>query len=137
MKSSTLQGRAPKTLRDGVQVIDVDVHAHETPSALIPYFEMPWRKSLELIANVPERHLDIPFFAPQMSVWSPPFPQSGSARRQVVSTAEQMREDLDDLRVDVGVIFPDNLRNTEYAVAPAKAPARFGVGYVPGDLRAR
>jgi predicted TIM-barrel fold metal-dependent hydrolase len=129
--SSTLEGRAPKKLREGVRVIDVDVHAHETPASLIPYCDMPWRKSLELISNVPERYLDIPFFAPQMAVWTPPFPQSGSARRQVVTSAKQMRQDLDELRVDIGVIFPDNLlllgamRNEDYAVALAQAYNRW------------
>jgi hypothetical protein len=92
---------------------------------------MPWRKSLELVSSVPERYLDIPFFAPQMAVWSPPFPQSGSQRRQVVTSAKQMREDLNELRVDIGVIFPDNLlllgalRNEDYAVALARAYNRW------------
>ncbi len=128
---STLENRAPKKLPEGVTVIDVDVHAHETPAALIPYCEMPWRKSLELISTAPERYLDIPFFAPQMAVWSPPFPESGSQRRQVVTSAAQMRKDLDDLRVDIGVIFPDNLlllaslRDADYAVAIARAYNRW------------
>jgi uncharacterized protein len=129
--SSTLEGRAPRKLREGVRVIDVDVHAPETPASLIPYCDMPWRKSLELVSKVPERYLDIPFFAPQMTVWTPPFPQSGSDRRQVVTSAKQMREDLDQLRVDTGVIFPDNLlllgamRNEDYAVALARAYNRW------------
>src|SRR5271169_471676 len=92
---STLEGRGPKKLPKGVRVIDVDVHAHETPAALIPHCEMPWRKSLELVSKMPERYLDIPFFAPQLAVWSPPFPQSGSERRMVVTSAAQMRKDLD------------------------------------------
>src|SRR5580700_6329453 len=107
VRESTLEGRAPKKLPKGVKVIDVDVHAHETPAALISYCEMPWRKSLELISKVPERYLDIPFFAPQMAVWSPPFPQSASERRQVVASASQMRKDLDELGIAIGVIFPD------------------------------
>jgi len=130
-KASTLEGRAPKKLPKGVRVIDVDVHAHETPAALIPYCDMPWRKSLELISKAPERYLDIPFFAPQMAVWSPPFPQAGGDRRQVVTSASQMRKDLDDLSIDIGVIFPDNLlmlatlRDADYATALACAYNRW------------
>jgi nitrite reductase/ring-hydroxylating ferredoxin subunit len=59
VRDSTIEGRAPKKLPKGIKVIDVDVHAHETPAALIPYCEMPWRKSLELISKAPERYLDI------------------------------------------------------------------------------
>ncbi len=129
--ASTLEGRAPRKLPKGVKVIDVDVHAHETPAALIPYCDMPWRKSLELISKAPERYLDIPFFAPQMAVWSPPFPQSGGDRRQVVTSASQMRKDLDDLSIDIGVVFPDNLlmlatlRESDYATALACAYNRW------------
>ncbi len=118
-------------MREGVRVVDVDVHAHESPAALAPYCEMPWRKSLELISQVPERYLDIPFFAPQMAVWTPPFPQSGSERRQVVTSSKQMREDLNELRIDTGVVFPDNLlllgamRDGDYAVALARAYNRW------------
>jgi predicted TIM-barrel fold metal-dependent hydrolase len=128
---NTLDGRAPKNLPKGVTVIDVDVHAHETPAALIPYCEMPWRKSLELVSKAPERYLDIPFFAPQMAVWSPPFPESGGQRRNVVTSAGEMRSDLNELRVDIGVIFPDNLlllaalRDADYAVALARAYNRW------------
>jgi uncharacterized protein len=130
-KASTLEGRTPKKLPKGVKVIDVDVHAHETPAALIPYCDMPWRKCLELISTAPERYLDIPFFAPQMAVWTPPFPQSGGDRRQVVTSASQMRKDLDDLSIDIGVVFPDNLlmlatlRDTDYATALACAYNRW------------
>jgi predicted TIM-barrel fold metal-dependent hydrolase len=128
---SMLENRAPKNLPPNVRVIDVDIHAHETPAALIPYCDMPWRKPLEVISKVPERYLDIPFFAPQMTVWTPPFPQSGSDRRNTVTSAAQMREDLDELGVDIGVIFPDNLlllaalRDSDYAVAIARAYNRW------------
>jgi|HubBroStandDraft_6_1064221.scaffolds.fasta_scaffold48432_2 predicted TIM-barrel fold metal-dependent hydrolase len=130
-QASTLAGRAPRKLPQGVKVIDVDVHAHETPAALIPYCDMPWRKCLELISKAPERYLDIPFFAPQMAVWSPPYPQSGGDRRQVVTSASQMRKDLDELGIDIGVVFPDNLlmlatlRDPDYATALACAYNRW------------
>lgn len=131
VKDSTLDGRAPKKLPKGVTVIDVDVHAHETPQGLLPYCDMPWRKTLELIGTLPQRYLDIPFFAPQMAVWGPPFPQSGSNRRNVVTSAAQMRKDLDELCIDIGVVFPDHLlllstlRDPEYAAALARAYNRW------------
>jgi uncharacterized protein len=130
IRDSTIGGRGPRKLPKDVRVIDVDVHAHETPSALIPYCEMPWRKSLEVISTFPERYLDIPFFAPQMAVWTPPFP-GGSERRNVVTSASQMRKDLDDLGVHIGVIFPDNLlllgvlRDADFATAIACAYNRW------------
>jgi len=135
---STLAGRIPKNLPAGARVLDVDVHAHETPQALIPYCDMPWRKSLEVISSLPERYLDIPFFAPQMAVWTPPFP-GGSERRNVVTSATQMRKDLDELGIHLGVIFPDNLlllaalRDTSYATALARAYNRWLTAEWLGD----
>jgi hypothetical protein len=41
MQSSTLT--SPTFKKDGLTIVDVDVHAHETPAALAPYCEMPWR----------------------------------------------------------------------------------------------
>jgi predicted TIM-barrel fold metal-dependent hydrolase len=130
-KDSTLGGRSPKKLPKNIKVIDVDVHANESPAALIPYCEMPWRKSLEVISTLPARYLDIPYFSPGMQVWSPPFPESGGDRRKVVTTAAQMRSDLDELCVDIAVLFPDHfltfaaLKDAEYAVALAKAYNRW------------
>ena len=40
----TLIGRGPEKLREGVKVVDVDVHSHEIPTAFAPYCEMFWRK---------------------------------------------------------------------------------------------
>jgi uncharacterized protein len=109
-------------------VVDVDVHVHETPEALAPYCDPPWRESLEFIATLPQRYLDIPGFAP-VAVPYPLFP--GGERRQTVSSPDQMRHDLDRLGVNVGVLFPDALllhaaiRNADYAVAVARAYNRW------------
>ena len=100
MQASTLAGHTIK--KDGLFVVDVDVHIHETPAALAPYCEMPWRKTLEHLATVPARYLDIPGFAPNIGLW-PTFPQGGGDRRNTVTSAAQMRQDLDDLGVDVGI----------------------------------
>ena len=96
MQSSTLTGHTLK--KDGMLVVDVDVHAHETPAALAPYCEMPWRKTLEHLSTLPARYLDIPGFAPSIGL-VPSFPQSGGDRRTTVTSAAQMRQDLDDLGV--------------------------------------
>src|SRR4026208_2116556 len=104
---STLQGRRPKRALQDITVVDVDIHIHESPEALAPYCEMPWRKSLEFLKDVPRRYLDIPGFAPAMSPYAP-FPDSGGKRRNTVTSAKQMREDLDELGVDIGILFPDH-----------------------------
>ena len=31
--------------------MDCDVHVHESPEAIMPYCEMPWRKALETIKD--------------------------------------------------------------------------------------
>ncbi len=127
---STLQGRRPKRALEGITVVDVDVHIHESPEALMPYCEMPWRKSLEALVNVPRRYLDIPGFAPTFSPYAP-FPDSGGKRRNTVTNAKQMRADLDELGVDFGVLFPDHflmlaiLPQADYAVALGRAYNRW------------
>lgn len=129
-KDGTLKGHPTNKLLQGMTVVDTDVHAHETPAALVPYCEMPWRKTLEFISTIPARYLDVPGFAPVMSAW-PLLPQSSGDRRNTVTTAAQMREDLNDLGVDIGVIFPDHflllpaLRDSDYAAALARAYNRW------------
>jgi predicted TIM-barrel fold metal-dependent hydrolase len=128
MQSSTLT--PPTYKKDGLTIIDVDVHAHDTPAALAPYIEMPWRKTLEYLATVPERYLDVPGYAPTLAL-TPSFPNSAGDRRQTVATAAQMRQDLDDLGIDIAVIFPDYLlkhpavKQDDYAVALARAYNRW------------
>ncbi len=128
MKESTLTGRNFK--KPDMTIVDVDVHAHESPAALAPYIEMPWRKTLEHLSTVPARYLDIPGFAPNIGLW-PSFPQSGGDRRMTVTSAPQMRQDLDDLGIDIGIMFPDHLlshaaiKQTDYAVALARAYNRW------------
>jgi predicted TIM-barrel fold metal-dependent hydrolase len=127
---STLKGHRPKRALEGITVVDVDVHIHESPEALAPYCEMPWRKSLEFLETVPKRYLDIPGFAANMSPFAP-FPDSGGKRRNTVTSAGQMREDLDELGVDIGILFPDHfltlaiLAQAPYAVALARAYNRW------------
>jgi predicted TIM-barrel fold metal-dependent hydrolase len=127
---STLAGRRPSEKLKDFTVVDLDVHVNETPEALAPYIEMPWRKTLELLSTVPRRYLDIPGFNPTFRPY-PPFPHEWGERRNEVHSAAQMRQDLDDLGVDIGVLFPDHflglaaIKPTDYAVALARAYNRW------------
>jgi uncharacterized protein len=113
---------------DTLFVVDLDVHLNETPTDLIPFCPLPWRKSLEAIAKVPWRYLDIPGFAPQSAPWAV---MPTIERRTTVSSPEQMREDLNLLGVDIGVLFPDNflmhamIKPPAYAIALAEAYNRW------------
>src|SRR2546425_2584477 len=129
-ETSTLAGRTPRSrLLEGVTVVDVDVHIHETPAALAPHCPMPWRKSLETIAELPQPYMGLPGFSTYVYGW-PVFPGLG-ARRTTASSPAELRGDLDDLGVDVGVLFPDQLllhavlQDPEYAVAVAQAYNRW------------
>ncbi len=105
-------------------VVDVDVHVHEMPEALARYCPMPWRKALEHLASVPERYLDLPGFSPRAEYLAP-FP--GGITPRAVTTREQMINELGELSIDVGILFPDSLLRLamlpqkEYATALAEA----------------
>jgi len=109
-------------------VVDCDVHVHESPGALIPYCDMPWKKALENIKDAREWYLDIPAFSPGVSdgSYQAKFPTAHEGAR-MVHTAEQMREELDEIHVDIGILFPDHLlklpvlTQTPYAAALARA----------------
>ncbi len=109
-------------------IVDADVHVSDTPAALAPYCALPWRKSLEALAQTPARYLDIPGFAPSLKL-DPPIP-GGHAGRSV-RTAAEMRAGLDALDIAIGILFPDNLLlfapipQIEYATALAEAYNRW------------
>ena len=109
-------------------IFDADIHLNDTPQALAPHCTMPWRKSLELLAESPQRYLDIPGFAPSMKL-DPPLP-GGHAGRSV-HTPREMREGLDMLGIDAGILLPDNLLlfaaipNIEYATELSHAYNRW------------
>jgi len=111
-----------------VLIVDTDIHVHERPGDLAPYCDMPWRKALENIADAPEGYLDIPGFSPGVSdgSYQAKFPTAHEGAR-MVWTPEQMREELNEIKVDLGILFPDHLlklpvlTQTEYAAALARA----------------
>ena len=111
---------------EDIFVVDCDVHVHESPGELAPYCDMPWRKALENIADVEEYYLDIPGFSPGMTWYEARFP-SGHEGRRMVHTAGQMREELDEIQVNIAILFPDHLlkiamiTQADYAAALARA----------------
>jgi uncharacterized protein len=121
-------GVRPPAVRSEYRVVDADVHLNDTPQALAPYCEMPWRLSLEHLGRMPHRYLDIPGFAPGLKL-DPPIP-GGQARRST-NTPEEMREELDLLGIDDGILIPDNmlvfatLPNADYATALSHAYNRW------------
>lgn len=123
-----LKGR-PTGKPPGMRIVDVDVHVSDPPEALVPYCDMPWRKSLELVAKGRQAYVDIPGYAPGGLKNSPPIP-GGHERRSVYTKAE-MREELDLLGIDDGILLPDNLlqfaslAHIDYAIAVARAYNRW------------
>ncbi len=108
--------RQRETLADTF-VVDADVHVHEDPAELAEYAESPWDVGLREIATVEERYLDLPGMSPRAE-YRVPFP-GGSNRRQIVTSAREMRQGLDELHVDQAVLFPDHL----LALAMVRDPA--------------
>ena len=91
-------------------IVDCDVHVHESPRELLPYCDMPWKKALEAIQDVPERYLDLPGFSPGESAggYQAKFP-TGHDSVRMVHTPAQMRSELSELHVDFAILFPDHL----------------------------
>ncbi len=125
--AETVTGRRERKEKlEDILVVDCDVHVHESPGSLIPYCEMPWRVALENIKDVQEFYLDIPGFSPGTTAYEAKFP-SGQEGTRMVHTAEQMREELDAIHVDIGVLFPDHflkipvISQIDYAAALARA----------------
>jgi predicted TIM-barrel fold metal-dependent hydrolase len=118
--------RERKERLEDILVVDADVHVHESPGELIPYCEMPWRVALENIKDVQEFYLDIPGFSPGTTAYEAKFP-SGQEGTRMVHDAEQMRRELDEIHVDIGILFPDHflkipvISQVEYAAALARA----------------
>jgi predicted TIM-barrel fold metal-dependent hydrolase len=110
---------------EDIFVLDADVHIHEQPAELAEYARSPWDVALREIATVPERYLDLPGMSPRAE-YRTPWP-GGSNRPQIVESAAALRRELDNLHVDVAVLFPDHLlflamvRDPRFAAALAQA----------------
>ena len=109
-----------ETLAD-IFVVDADVHLHEDPAELAEYAEPPWDTALKEIAKVEERYLDLPAMSPRAE-FRIPWP-GGTNRPQIVSSPDAMRRELDDLHVNVAILFPDHLLSLAMVREPAFAVA--------------
>jgi predicted TIM-barrel fold metal-dependent hydrolase len=111
-----------------VFIVDCDIHVNDTPGALAPYCDLPWRLSLEELDGANYPYLQIPGFSPMLRL-DPPIP--GMHANRSVHNPAQMRQGLDDLDIDVGILFPDQLLlfacipNIEYATVLAQAYNRW------------
>lgn len=109
--------RAANGEKISIRIVDADVHIQEDPQAWAPYCDMPWRKSLEQQEEILGLTL-----GPRLD---PSFP--GEIARRDVFTAAQMREELDQLGIDIAVLFPNYmlalsmLPNRDFAAALARA----------------
>ena len=126
MTDTVERTREKKEKLEDILVVDCDVHVHESPGELAPYCEMPWRVALENIKDVQENYLDIPGFSPGTTAYEAKFP-SGQEGTKMVTTADQMRDELDEIHVDIGILFPDHLlkipviSQIDYAAVLARA----------------
>lgn len=113
----------------GMRIIDVDIHVNDPPQALVPYCDANWRESLAMAGQGRLGYVDIPGYAPGGLKPDPRMP--GGHKRRSVNTKEEMREELDLLGIDEGVMLPDNLLNfaslshAEYATAIGRAYNRW------------
>jgi uncharacterized protein len=114
---------------DDVLVVDLDVHLLEDRAALISDLEPKWRPAA---AEQP-----VPPFGGGGRLF-PNFPGQWQPRWHVALTPEQMRHDLDELSIDLAVLFPESFLglarqpSPEFALAAARAYNRWLVEtYLP------
>ena len=106
-------------------ILDGDVHVNEPPGELAEYAEPPWDIALREIERIGGSYIGLPGMAPKAD-YSVPWPggQNRSADRH---HGHGHAKELDELNVDVAVLFPDNLlalpmvRDPRFALALAKA----------------
>lgn len=120
-----VDARARLTL-DDVLVIDADVHAHEQPDQMMPFVDPKWRPALANAVETPARYLNRPGFSPAGAVGLPgsTLPSGrGKGREEIVWNAAQMRRELNDLHIDIGILFPDHFLKIPAVPDPAYAAA--------------
>ena len=122
-----IEKRERRQSLDEMLVIDADVHLHEKPAEMAAYIDEPWKQSLEIIGSFQdERYLALPGFAPGDSFYFPIYRGGGDGGRAVWDVP-QMRDELDKINVDIGILFPDHLLKlavhprADYAAALARA----------------
>ena len=104
-QSAPAATRTRERLED-VLVVDADVHVHEVPGEMALYCDMPWRKSLEVIATFrDDRYLSLPGFSPGNNSYHALFP-GGHESTRAVTSASQMRDELSELSIDLAILSP-------------------------------
>lgn len=88
-------------------IVDTDVHANDPPSALAPYCEMPWRRSLEYMGKNYHGFYAVPGYSPFFPI-DPVFPGDNYTAR-ITDSPFKMREELDELAIDMAILFPNHL----------------------------
>ncbi len=130
-RTSEQQATSVESLAD-LLIVDCDVHVHESPGELAPYADTPWRVALEHIKDNRESYLDIPSFSPGVSdgSYQAKWPTAHEGAR-MVWTPSQMRLELEQINVNLGLLFPDHLLKlpvlpqVDYACALARAYNRW------------
>jgi uncharacterized protein len=108
---------------EDVLVVDVDVHPLDEARDLVPYCDEPWRQVLAEDQQV------APY--PSNSRLYAAFPAHYTLQKNKSPTPADMRADLDDLGIDIGVLFAQgfhtigNQPNAEYAMAVTRAHNRW------------
>jgi predicted TIM-barrel fold metal-dependent hydrolase len=122
-------GLSARTRLDGLLVVDLDVHLLEDKAALVSYLDPKWRP-----AAVEQ---PVPPFGGGGRLF-PNFPGQWQPRWHVALTPDEMRRDLDELSIDLGVLFPESFLglarqpNPQFALEAARAYNRWLVEtYLP------
>lgn len=113
-------------------VVDVDVHPFDEPAEVAKYCDPPWRDVLEQGQRVP------PY--PSTSQPHALFPAQYRFQERLDPTPEHMRADLDDLGIDLGILFAQGFHligqqtNLDYVRALTVAHNRWLLdGYVANN----
>jgi len=110
---------------EDVFVVDTDVHVAEPPGEIKRYIEAPWDRMLEKFDDDGYRLRDTKGYMPGMEIGSPWI--HSEYEYPALTSGEQTVADLDELAVDVGLLFPENflklpvIPDVDYANALARA----------------
>lgn len=128
----TTTGPSSRMRLNDLLVVDVDIHPLDRPRDVAKYCDPPWRQVLEEGQHVP------PYPAPRQT--HPVFPAQYRFQERRAPTPQRMRQDLDDLGIDLGVLFAQGFHqiamqtNLEYVRALTVAHNRWQFeGYVAGQ----
>lgn len=108
---------------DEILIVDFDVHILDEREEVARFCDAPWREMLEAGPVVPPYGGNARLY--------PVFPGHWSTRKIARQGPDEVRDALDDLSIDLGVLFPERLLaigqqpNAEYAMALVRAYNRW------------